>query len=166
MTARVDTGGQLKGWHVLALMLGFFGLVIGVNVAFAYFAVRSFPGEEVQSPYQQGLHYNDALAARRAQAALGWRATAELLPAGGGDAVVVVELQDRAGAPLNGAALEGALRWPTDGARDQPLRFVFERDGRYRAIAPQLPRGNWRLEARAVDDSGGALDFDADFLWR
>ncbi|MDX2274609.1 MAG: FixH family protein [Hyphomonadaceae bacterium] len=165
-TRAAAASGQIKGWHVLALMLAFFGLVITVNIVFAVFAVGSFPGEEGQSPYQQGLRYNETLAERHEQAALGWRASADLEPAGAGGAAVIVTMLSRTGHPLDGLAVDGALRWPTDAARDQELNFTPVGQGRYRAALDALPSGNWRLEARASDAQGGARDFNADLTWR
>jgi nitrogen fixation protein FixH len=155
----------LRGWHVLAAMLAFFGVVIGVNIAFAVIAVRSFPGEDVQRSYLQGLNYNETIAARRAQAALGWQADAAL-SRDGEDAVLTVDLRARDGAPLDGAALTGALRWPTDSRLDHALIFSALGGGRYVARLGALHDGRWLLRAHAADAAGGALDFDSELTWR
>ncbi len=155
---------EVRGWHVLAALLGFFAIVIAVNVGFAVIAVRSFPGEDVRRSYLQGLAYNDTIAARRAQAALGWNASARIE----GDAVaatIVVELRSRSDAPINSATVTGDLRWPTDARRDRALTFERIGDGRYRALAGALPQGRWQLRANAVDASGGALDFESELTW-
>ncbi|MEO1305623.1 MAG: FixH family protein, partial [Pseudomonadota bacterium] len=68
----------LKGWHVLLIMLGFFGIMFAVNGVFLYHAITSFPGEDIKKSYVQGLNYNDTLAVRAAQAELGWQAEAGL----------------------------------------------------------------------------------------
>ena len=47
--------GKLTGWHVLWIMLGFFGLMFTVNGIFLYHAITSFPGEDVKKSYLQGL---------------------------------------------------------------------------------------------------------------
>jgi nitrogen fixation protein FixH len=164
MTNIQPAGFVLRGHHVLLGMLAFFAAIIAVNVGFAIVAVRSFPGEDVRRSYLQGLNYNETIAERRAQAALGWRADATL--AGGADAaVVVVNLRTRAGAPLNDATLSGELRWPTDARRDHQLTFTRQGDGRYLAQIGALPAGRWRLRARAADASGGALDFESELSW-
>ena len=155
---------ELSGRHVLIAMLAFFGAVIAVNVAFAVIAVSSFPGEDVRRSYLQGLNYNDTIADRREQAALGWRATAEMR--GDGDAArVEVVLRGRDGAPLVGVTVTGELRWPTDSRLDHGLTFQPAGEGRYIAHLGPLHEGNWRLRARAADSAGGALDFEAELAW-
>lgn len=156
---------EVRGWHVLAALLGFFAIVIAVNVGFAVIAVRSFPGEDVRRSYLQGLSYNDTIAARRAQAALGWGASARIE----GDAeaaTVLVELRSRTGEPINAVAVTGVLRWPTDARRDRTLTFEHSGEGRYVAPAGALPQGRWRLRANAEGASGGALDFESELTWR
>ena len=37
----------LRGWHVLVMILLFFGVTIGVNATFITLAVRTHPGETV-----------------------------------------------------------------------------------------------------------------------
>jgi nitrogen fixation protein FixH len=156
---------EVRGWHVLAALLGFFALVIAVNVGFAVIAVRSFPGEDVRRSYLQGLSYNDTIAARRAQAALGWDASARIR--GNADtATVVVELRSRTGEPITAATVTGVLRWPTDARRDRTLVFENVGAGRYAAPAVALPQGRWRLRANAQDAAGGALDFESELTWR
>ena len=151
---------ELRGWHVLVMLLLFFGAIIGVNVAFAVAAVSTFPGEDVQRSYIQGLHYNQTLAERRAQASLGWRAAAALT---GGQ--VVVTLSDRNGAPLQAARVTGELERPTDARFDRELQFADAGSGRYVADARGLLEGHWRLRARA-ESGGEALDFESELQWR
>ena len=69
---------RVTGWHVLAVILVFFGVIITVNVIFIIQATRTFRGEDEPRSYVQGLDYNSTLAARAEQAALGWTATTEV----------------------------------------------------------------------------------------
>lgn len=154
---------EIKGWHVLAAMLAGFGLVIAVNVAFAVIAVSTFPGEDVRRSYLQGVQYNETLATRRAQAALGWAATAEFVIHDSVSAIAVA-ISDREGRPLNGASLRGDLQWPTDAGHDRALTFEAIGDGRYMARVDDLQPGRWRLRGRAERDEG-ALDFEAELTW-
>lgn len=63
---------QIGGWHVLAAVVGFFAIVIVVDVGFAIFAYRTFPGEVSSTPYEDGVAYNRKLAQMAAQGRLGW----------------------------------------------------------------------------------------------
>ncbi|MGE0741014.1 MAG: FixH family protein [Hyphomonadaceae bacterium] len=156
--------GRVKGAHVLAALLAFFATVIAVNVAFVVFAVQSFPGEDVRRSYLQGLNYNVTIAERRAQAELGWRAVA-VLSEQEGETVVAVVLRDAAGAPIDGLTAAGALRWPADERLDRGLVFEPRGQGRYVARVPDIAPGHWVLRARAEQDDGQALDFEAELTW-
>lgn len=154
----------LRGWHVLVIMLCFFGTVIAVNAAFIALAVQSFPGEDVRRSYLQGLQYNDKIAERREQAALGWQAAAALSGEGDG-ALLEVTLTGRENVPLDGAAVTGELQWPTDASLDRALVFEPAGAGRYVARLDDLPNGRWRLRARA-ERGESTLDFEAELTWR
>jgi len=150
---------RVRGWHVLAGMLAFFGAIIAVNVAFAVIAVRSFPGEDVRRSYLQGLRYNDTLASRRTQDALGWRVAAFFE-----DGRVVVSLRAASGAPVDAAVVSGALQRPTDARLDRALAFEQIGAGRYAAPAGRLAPGHWRLRGRG-ERGGEARDFEAELTW-
>jgi nitrogen fixation protein FixH len=158
------TSFRLTGGHVLAAMLVFFAAIIAINIAFAVAAVRSFPGEDERRSYTQGLRYNDVLAERRAQAATGWRARSELTSTPFG-ARLLLSLHDRTGAPIEGAAINGALRWPPHEGGDRALSFAPQGNGFYAAELGALAPGRWELRARAEDGSGAALDFEAELTW-
>lgn len=155
---------EVRGWHVLAAMLLFFGAVIAVNVAFAVIAVRSFPGEDVRRSYLQGLRYNDAIEARRTQAALGWRAEAQLVPSDAG-AMLQVRVLDRGGVPLSNVSVTGVLQRSTDARFDRALAFTPTGDGRFVATLGDIAPGRWRLRARADGENGRARDFEAELTW-
>lgn len=163
MSSAAKNRQEIKGWHVLAAMLAFFGAVIAVNATFVVFALSSFPGEDVRRSYLQGVQYNDTLAERRTQDALGWRAAADFVRESEG-ATLEVQLLDRQGRPLNGALIQGELRWPADARRDHAVAFAPIGDGRYRAEVRGLTEGRWLLRARA-ERGDGARDFEAELLW-
>ena len=55
MSAPAAREFRLNGWHVLAMLVAFFGVVIAVNVGFAVQAYSTFPGEVTARPYEEGL---------------------------------------------------------------------------------------------------------------
>lgn len=154
----------LRGVHVLMCMLAFFGTVIAVNITFAVIAVRSFPGEDVPRSYLQGVQYNQTLADRRAQAAIGWQARADFSETADGPRLEV-RLNQRDGAAVDGGEVSGVLRWPADARRDIALSLEPQGDGLFVARVPGLTPGRWRLRAHARDQSGGALDFESELTW-
>ncbi|MDF1767488.1 FixH family protein [Maricaulis sp.] len=138
----------LRGWHVLILILAFFGVTIGVNATFITLALRTHPGEDVPRSYVQGLNYNDTLDRRRAQEALGWTARVNLVER---DVVLAISAAD--GSPVAGLDLVGTLIHPADTSRDCPLAFAESRPGVYRVTLPCDGQGDWRLEAHSRDDA-------------
>lgn len=133
---------RVTGWHVLAVILVFFGVIITVNVIFIIQATRTFRGEDEPRSYVQGLDYNSTLAARAEQAALGWTATTDVE-----DGQVVIRVLDADGHPIDGLDMSGTLRHPADTSRDQELAFEPRAEGRYVAALPEGIRGRWHLRA-------------------
>lgn len=156
---------ELKGWHVGAMIFGFFAVVIGVNATFITLATQTFPGEIVKKSYVQGLNYNQTIAARQAQAALGWRAQAEFSRTATGP-IVRIRMIDASGAGLSGLQLSGALKRTVTADQDHALSFTPRGGGVYEAALPaDLGRGRWLLAAHA---EGGAAPFSlsAELTWR
>jgi nitrogen fixation protein FixH len=154
---------EVRGWHVLAFMLAFFAAVIAVNLTFAIYAVRTFPGEDVRRSYLQGLRYNDTLAQRRAQAVQGLRAGV-LLRQDVNGALLEVTLTSPDVVSVNDATINGTLEWPTSSQFDRLLNFESVGGGRYVARIGDLAPGRWRLRARA-ENTNGARDFEAELIW-
>ncbi|WP_417486992.1 FixH family protein [Maricaulis sp.] len=136
----------LRGWHVLILILLFFGVTIGVNATFVTLALSSHPGEDVPRSYVQGLNYNETLDRRDAQAALGWSARVNLVE---GDLVLAID--DADGVPVTGLDLAARLIHPADTGADCDLDFAEARPGVYRSTLPCGDAGDWRLRVHTVD---------------
>ena len=145
----------LKGWHVLAMLVAFFGVDIAINTVFMVKAYGTFPGEISKTPYEDGIEYNATLAQKRAQAALGWRLAAG--PDGPGR--LRVDAADRTGAPVRGLKVSVHVERPAteDGQSDVALR-EFE-PGVYRGET-SMPRGAWDLTVTADDGRGHVAKAD------
>ena len=148
---------KLKGWHVLLMMLGFFGVMFAVNGVFLYHAITSFPGEDVKKSYVQGLNYNETIAARARQAELGWRAEAGLQ-----DDEILLRLSDKTGEPLTHRAVVGELRRVATREQDRALVFQSERDGAYSTPAGTLAPGQWRLRVSVLDPKADKVVFQVE----
>jgi nitrogen fixation protein FixH len=151
--ASVRAGGGLSGRTVLFSLVGFFAVVIGVNVTMMTLAISTMPGTEVESPYLAGIKYNAEIASARAQEARGWRMTSHVDRTGEGRAVVTLEARDRNGAPLTGLALSVRLARPTDQRADRGVTLAERSPGRYSGEANDVAAGVWDLEVEA--DRGG-----------
>ncbi len=154
----MDTDFRITGRHVLFTLLGFFLVILAVNMIFLNFAVRTFPGEKEKKSYLQGLNYNDRLASRAAQDALGWSAAIEEAVLTDGTMHLAITMKTRSGAPVNGLAMSAVLSRPADDAQDQPVAFNAIGGGRYETAAPAGP-GAWNLDAVAVNARGDEFVF-------
>jgi len=151
---------RLTGWHVLAMLVSFFAVVIGVDVAFTVLAVRTFPGQVSVTPYEDGLLYNKKLEQIAAQERLGWRAAA----APGAD-VVAVEMRDAQDRPLGGLTLRGRLERPATEVGKISLAFREAAPGRYVADAKGLA-GTWDLTVFAHDAGQNSFEAERRLTWR
>lgn len=161
MSASVSSAKSFTGRHVIYCLLGFFGVIITVNAIFLTHAIRTFPGESMKKSYLQGLHYNEVLAERAEQSALGWRAELVRVNAEDEEGVIEVRLLDEADRPLRGLAVRGELRRLVHSRDDQKLAFTPMGDGAYRASADALASGVWSLIGHAENEAGQTFDFTA-----
>ncbi|CTQ34621.1 FixH family protein [Jannaschia rubra] len=145
-TTETSTTGRerrLTGWHVLAMFGGGFAVIIGVNLALAFNAIRTFPGLETESSYVASQTFD---ADRAAQDALGWDMTAKVA---GGQLVLTVAGPD--GTPVHPDVVDAVLGRPTTVADDRTPAFAW--DGTALRAPVDLGPGNWnlRLDLRAPD---------------
>lgn len=73
MTSSTQPQKEFTGWHMLALMVAFFGVVVGVNIFMATSAIRTWTGLVVDNSYVASQQFNTKLANANAQAAKGWQ---------------------------------------------------------------------------------------------
>ena len=153
-------GFRIRGWHVLAAMCAFFGVIIAVNAVFMTAALRTFPGEVSITPYEDGLAFNRQLAQQARQAELGWRAAARAEAS-----AVVVEIADAQGQPVEGLSVQGRLQRPATEAGAQNLILTEDTPGRYQATLSGVV-GAWDLTIQAKGPQ--AHDFQAKrrLTWR
>lgn len=147
--ANSSTKKPLTGWHVLWMLVAFFGVTFAVNAFFTVKAVQSFRGEDVKGSYRQGLEYNQTIAARDTQAALGWQAKTNIIAGTAGAKTLIVKLENKDGMGIADAALSAVLRHPTDLSEDRVLEFSETTPGRYIVPLGGVV-GQWDLRAEAT----------------
>jgi len=152
---------ELKGRHVLMMLLAFFGVMLAVNIYFTVMAVKSFRGEDVPRSYRQGLEYNQTLESRAAQKAIGWTVRANLAQSSYGDRIIL-DVRDKDGRSIPNLAIKAVLRHPADTALDIPLDF--ESDGIHYSVNIATIKGKWLLVATARTETQ-QLKFEHE-LWR
>jgi len=129
--------GEFTGRHMLFAMVGFFGVVIAVNVLMASLAGRSWTGLAVKNAYVASQHYNEVLEQARLQSELGWTSSLEVES---GRPVLMV--RDRRGDPVAGLAVTARFERTTHEGEDAVMRMAEQELGRYVA-ADRLRPGLW-----------------------
>ena len=150
MTAPTGKQKGLTGRHVLLMIVGFFAVIIAVNAYFITAAVTSFRGEDVKGSYRQGLEYNETIAAREQQNALGWSFSANVMTDTSNAQHILILGKDKNGHVLEGLTFEGVLRHPTDLKQDRSITLRSIGKGKYKAALDGLS-GSWQLRATAHD---------------
>jgi nitrogen fixation protein FixH len=112
-----------------AILVGFFGVVIAVNMTMATFATRTFGGKVVENSYVASQRFNGWLEAARRQEKLGWNITPSL---DAGRHIVV--------ASSVGGDISGFARHPL--GRQPDIVLTFGKDGR---STQALPDGRWAV---------------------
>lgn len=132
---------EFTGRHMLMVFCGAFGVIISVNLALAYNAVKTFPGLEVKNSYVASQEFD---LRRDAQQALGWSFYASAQ-----EDQVTLEISDAEGNPVEVAKLTATLGRATHVKDDQQPDFKF--NGTAYVAPADLGPGNWniRMVARA-----------------
>jgi nitrogen fixation protein FixH len=142
MSAGTRKPTQFTGWHMLGVMVLFFGTIVGVNLFMATSAFRTWTGLVVQNTYVASQGFNDRLAAQREIDALGW--TPDLAYDG---ETLRFTLTAGTGLPLDIAGLTADIHRPV-GVRGEQI-VSLEADGRGGYIVPvALADGVWNVQLR------------------
>ncbi len=136
---------RFTGWHMLGVMVAFFGVIIAVNFTMASIAIGSFGGTVVDNSYVASQQFNGWLEDAREQDALGWRAEEEWRE----DGMLALTLH---GAP-DPAIVTAIARHPLGRQPDMPMTFERVAAGEY-VSAEALPAGRWTLRLQV--NSAGA----------
>jgi len=136
---------RLTGRKVLAMLIAFFGIVIGVNVTMAKLAIKTLPGTDVDSAYTASLGYEKEILAARDQSARNWKVDAHIERLAGGAALLQVEARDRDGRPVTGLKFQGRFERPTDKRADLAIALAEVGIGIYRGRLDAVAPGQWDL---------------------
>jgi nitrogen fixation protein FixH len=138
---------RFTGRKLAAIIVGFFAVVIAVNVMMATLASRTFSGAIVKNGYVASQDFNDWLEAGRRQAALGWTVNVRTV----GD-LIVVSAVDHDGKPLAGLSVTVTLSRPLAAENGAVLTLRQHASGGY-AAALSLAPGQWDALIQLNDGS-------------
>lgn len=140
----MSSSKPLTGRGVFIIFASGFAVIIAVNLALAYNAVRTFPGLEVKNSYVASQEFDER---RLAQESLGWTVVAK---SEGG--LVILDIRDAAGKPVQVAHLDATVGRATHVNDDLTPDFSF--DGRSYVARATLGAGNWNVRMKAVAIDG------------
>ena len=151
---RGDEG--LKGFHVLLWLCGFFGVMFVVNGFFLFYAITTFPGEDVKKSYVQGLDYNRTLAQRAAQAELGWQAEIGLASKS-----LEIRIADSRGTGVSGYEVQVLLRRLATTSDDTVVLAAAQGAGVYLVDISAFSHGQWEVIANVMEPGSKVALFEA-----
>lgn len=137
---KILTNGKFTGWHMTAILVVFFGIVMAVNFYMARMALSTFGGTVVDNSYVASQNYNRWLDASDRQDKLRWSVNVIL----DADRHVIVTVRTD-GQNLTGVRATGDALHPLGRAEDHPLSFATTDNGQLRSINA-LPTGRWNVQ--------------------
>ena len=135
--------GTLKGWHVLLMLLAFFGVMLGVNLFMTYEAITTFRGADTDSVYQAGRLFPREMAAARDQTSLNWTVAAHVERSADGVALLTFAPRDKLGQPIAGLLVTVRLEHPSDRYRDRTVTLAEQAPGLYGGNLVDVTAGVW-----------------------
>ena len=148
MNTRAVQPKPFTGWHMLAIMVAFFGVIIAVNLLMATLANTSWTGLVVQNTYVASQQFNERVADARAQAALGWKGTLTI-----GNGEIRYGLVDASGTPIQAESVTATFRRPAYEAEDWQATLVRNPDNTFSATAA-IRDGIWIVNTEAKVKDG------------
>jgi len=146
MTTEARKSFTFTGWHMLAIMLAFFGTIITVNFTMAYLATSSWSGLVVKNTYVASQQFNGKTAAIREMLATGIAGDLSVDAKG-----MRYRLTLPGNTPVVADAVTAHFKRPVGIAQDFELQLTPAGDGLYLAETVVLP-GSWIVEMQAIKD--------------
>jgi nitrogen fixation protein FixH len=156
--ARESRQFRLEGWHVLVILMAFFGIVGGVNAVMLRMALTTMPGLDARNGYDVSQRYNSEIARAHAQDQRGLKVEATLARAGEGARLIVV-LRDHADSFVEGVVVSARLEHPALRARDIAVELADATSGRYTASIPSIASGGWTMVITVRNTPDGSAVF-------
>ncbi|MDR7027762.1 FixH family protein [Rhizobium rosettiformans] len=149
MTAETRKAFTFTGWHMLAIMLAFFGTIITVNFTMAYFATSTWSGLVVKNTYVASQEFNGKTAAIKEMLATGIAGDLSVDTKG-----MRYRLTLPNDVPVVADSVLAHFKRPVGEHQDFELVMTPAGDGLYLAETAVLP-GSWIVEIKAT--KGGKM---------
>lgn len=149
---------QFTGWHMMGVMVLFFGTIIGVNLTMAWFATSTWTGLVVKNSYVESQRFNEVTAEKKRQAALGW--SSKIAYEGG---VLEAELTDKAGLAIRDAIVSAKVGHPVQQNDDQTVTLLAKGGALYAGEIVLRP-GIWDVDLTVTGAKGEIWTHSIRFL--
>lgn len=152
MSARTGSpeGYTVKGWHVLAMLVAFFGVVISVNIYMAMMASKSWTGLYSKNGYVASQEFNQSLRDAEIQRERGWRSGIAYK-----DGALTLTFHDRDGNPLRLDHVRVEAGHPVAADADRSFELSRSGDGIWTG-GGSLSEGRWYI---TVDAAQGGVTY-------
>ena len=130
---------RFTGKHMLLVMVGFFGVIIAVNLTLAYLASGSWTGLVVKNSYVASQQFNDQLESAENQRALGLSSDFSYH-----SGAISFVLKNKDGEKMAVTDLVAEIGRPAFEQLDQKLPFIPAGDNRY-TLSVDLEPGIWMI---------------------
>jgi len=138
---------KFTGYHATMMIVGFFAVVVAVNLVMAQFALSTFSGTVVDNSYVASQKYNKWLEQARHQQANGWTVSPAVRKAG--KASIAITTTD--GSALLGATMVAIAEHPIGQSESFEVSFTQAGAGDYQSVQT-LPAGRWKLKIIITQD--------------
>jgi nitrogen fixation protein FixH len=148
---------QFTGWHMLAVVFLFFGVIISVNVGMAIVASTSWTGLVVTNSYVASQEFEEKRVAHEAQRVAGWTSSLTY------DGVAVrLSIADASGQPVELGTVSVLFNRPVGGHDDQTIVLKQAADGTYEGDV-DLAVGIWEATVDAPATALGPFELHTRF---
>jgi len=149
--------GEFTGRHMWMLVIGFFGVIIAVNITMAVISSMSWTGLVVENTYVASQEFDARRAAHKAQVDAGWVSSLTYTADS-----AVLEVRDAAGKPIDLGAPVLQINRPVGGHDDQHLTMTQQDDGTYTAPV-KLGPGVWEAVVDVAETALGPFELHERF---
>ena len=132
---------RLIPWYFVAA----FAVVFVVNGIFAYVAVSTNQGVVIEHPYETGLAYDDVLAEKYRQEALGWQSLVSY-----DHGALQFVLHDAQGKPISGATVTAHIERPIEKGIVKDVFLYETKAGQYQADLSFPTKGQWDITVSSL----------------
>ncbi len=136
----------LTGYHVLAMIVAFFTVIVSVNFTMAWLASDSWTGLVVKNSYVASQKFNGRLEAAKRQSSRGWKMKINYH-----DSRIGVTINDREGKPVILPKLAIKIGRPVSEIDDLEMVLNHQGEGIY-GSPMKLAEGIWAFELNADGD--------------